>query len=580
MTQTTKEETSDGAKISKPLRLWPGIVLSVLLIIVKLIVPVIMPGDALAFSMLGGILLGLLIVIWWVFLSRAPWSQRLGAVLLMVVALYTTRRLLHPSLALAGMGVLFYAYAIPVLGLALAGWAVLSRRLSPRARWVTMAGTILVVCGVWTLFRYEGITAEADAAFALRWSASAEDRLLAQAGDEQMTLPPPVAAAELATEWPGFRGPERNGIVSKVSIATDWSTSGPVELWRRHVGPGWSSFSVGTNLVFTQEQRGDAETVSCYSLATGDPVWRHEDPVRFWEAQSGAGPRGTPTLSSGRVYALGATGILNVLDATSGAPVWSRNVADDTETQVPMWGITSSPLVVDDMVVAAAAGSLIGYDRATGTPLWSHKVQGEGYSSPHLLQIDDVQQILLMNAAGASSFLPADGVVLWEYAWPGHPIVQPTLISNGDMLVSTNEKDGIRRIKASNEPDGWTVTQRWQSTFLNPFFNDSVVHKGNAYGFDGPFIACIDLVNGERRWRGGRYGRGQVVLLADQDVLLVLAEKGDLALVRAAPESFVELARMHAITGKTWNHPVVVGTTLLVRNAQEMAAFRLPGALE
>jgi outer membrane protein assembly factor BamB len=246
-----------------------------------------------------------------------------------------------------------------------------------------------------------------------RWTETPEERLLAR-GEEPVVpvaVKPletrvdakvedkkevPTAATEKASvfapdvskpEWPGFRGPKRDSIVRGVRIETNWSASPPLELWRRPIGPGWSSFAVHGNLIYTQEQRGEDEVVSCYSLTTGEPVWRHKDRVRFWESNGGAGPRGTPALSGNRVYTFGATGVLNALDRATGSLIWSRNAATDTGKEIPDWGIASSPLVIDDVVILGVAGQLAGYDAATGKLRWTGPTGGGGYSSPHLATI-------------------------------------------------------------------------------------------------------------------------------------------------------------------------------------------------
>ena len=134
----------------------------------------------------------------------------------------------------------------------------------------------------------------------------------------------------------------------------------------------------------------------------------------------------------------------------------------------------------------------------------------------------------------------------------------------------------MRRVAVSHKPSGWTTEQRWSSDGLKPYFNDFVVHGGHAYGFDGRILSAVDLADGTRKWKGGRFGHGQLLLLVDGEQLLVLSEEGELALIAATPEEFTELARFPAIQGKTWNHPVLVNDVLLVRNGEEMAAFRLP----
>ncbi len=568
---------TDATKHPHPLRLWPGVLAVVLQWLARFGVPIVVP-EATLVGIIGGLVGGLAVVVWWVFFSRAPWSERLGAVVLMIVALAATPRILHDSMATAGQGVLFFIYAIPVSSLALVVWAVASRRLSDGPRRVAMVATIVLSCGVWALVRTGGVTGDTDSDFGWRWSATPEERLLAQAGDEPTAFPSGPATAETGAGWLGFRGPGRDGVIPGVRIEIDWIESPPVELWRRPIGPGWSSFAVHGDLLYTQEQRGDDEVVASYRVSTGEPVWQHRTVARFWESNGGAGPRGTPTVSDGRVYTFGATGILNVLDAGSGAVVWSRNVGHDTDVKMPFWGFSSSPLVLDDVVIVAASGALVAYDLTSGDPRWRGPAGGVSYSSPHLLTIDGVAQILLLNGAGATSVAPADGTLLWEHPWPGSGIVQPALTADGDVLISALGASGgigTRRIAVAHGPGGWTIEERWTSIRLKPYFNDFVVHDGHAFGFDGGILACIGVENGERKWKGGRYGHGQLVLLPDQDLLLVLSERGELVLVRATPDQFTQLARFPAIEGKTWNHPVLVGDLLLVRNGQEMVAFRL-----
>jgi outer membrane protein assembly factor BamB len=559
----------------KPLRLWPGVAVVVVQWLLWLVVPIVF-RDAVILAVLGAVACGLFVLVWWLFFSRAPWAERVGAIVLMVVAVIAAKRVVHQSIANGMMGNMLPVFAIPVLSLALVASAVASRRLSSGPRRVSMAAAILLACGVFLLLRTGGITGDANSDFHWRWTKSPEERLLAQAGDEPTALPPAPAAPKTGADWPGFRGRNRDGVVRDVRIETDWSKSPPVELWRRPIGPGWSSFAVLGDFFYTQEQRGDNEVVACYKVSTGEPVWRHRDATRFWESNGGAGPRGTPTLSNGRVYTFGGTGILNALDAGNGAVVWSRNAASDTKTKIPGWGFASSPLVVNDVVVVATAGTLAAYDLAAGTPRWFGPQGGGGYSSPHLMTIQGVPQIVLLNGTGATSVAPTDGKRLWEYPLPsGARIVQPALTEDGDVLINEGEGNAMRRIAVAQETGGWTVAERWNSFGLNPYFNDFVVNDGHAFGFAGSSIACIDLKDGEPKWKGGSYGHGQLVLLSDQDLLLVLSEEGDLALVGATPDQFKEFARVPAIKGKTWNHPVLVGDVLLVRNGQEMAAFRL-----
>jgi outer membrane protein assembly factor BamB len=524
--------------------------------------------------------------------------------------------LLDVSLATGAMGFLFPMLAVPGISLAFVIWAVASRRWPVGMRRATMAVAIVVPCLVWTLVRTGGFTGAFDNDLAWRWTPTAEDRVLAL-GDDTPPTPPALAivpapapatsvpsnatpsavpaveseggaprdavpapvGVNASLDWPGFRGRDRDGIVRGAHIVTDWSASPPKELWRRPIGPGWSSFAVHGDVFYTQEQRGEEEIVAAYRVSTGEPVWKHRDAARFWESNGGAGPRGTPTLRDGRVYTFGATGIVNVLDEATGRVIWSRNAGTDSNTKVPDWGFSASPLLIDDLVIVAAAGKLVAYDAASGEPRWVGPDGGPGYSSPHILTIQGVPQILLLDAKGATSVSPSTGTPLWTVTVTSSgmaaPIVQPAMTADGDVLISAGDISGVHRFALTNGPGGWSATSRWSTNGLKPYFNDFVVHEGHAYGFDGSLLACIDVADGTRKWKGGRYGNGQLVLLPEQNLLLVVTEEGELALVSATTDKFTELGRVPAITGKTWNHPVLAGDTLLVRNGEEMAAFRL-----
>jgi outer membrane protein assembly factor BamB len=583
----------------RPLRLWPGVAFAALLLLAKLVVPLIAP-QATPFGVIAGPVLSLGIAIWWVFFSRAPWSERVGALLLIAVALTVASQFLDVSIATGMMGYMFPVYAIPVMALALVAWAVIAGKFPVEARRIALLVVVALTAGGWTMVRTEGFSGYIDHGFALRWTKTPEERLLALANDEPAA--PAAAAAPAATavdagvvtpvvspsvpspakvsapaEWPGFRGPARDGVVRGVKIDTDWTKSPPVELWRRPIGPGWGSFAVHGDVLYTQEQRGDEEVVSAYAVTTGKPVWRHHDTARFWESNGGPGPRATPTVGNGRVYTLGATGILNALDARTGAVMWSHQSAIDTGATTPDWGFAGSPLLVDDMVIVATGGVMVAYDASNGVRRWIGPAGEDGYTSPQLLTIAGVSQVVHLSGTGLTSVTPANGKMLWQHLWKGYPVVQPSLTADGGILIVANESSGTRRVAVARGPDGWTVEERWTSNGLKPWFNDFVVHKGFAYGFDGTILSCIDLADGTRKWKGGRYGGGQLVLLPDADVLLVLSEEGELALVSATPAAFKELGRAPAITGKTWNHPVVAGNTLFVRNGVEMAAFRLSG---
>lgn len=601
--------------IERPLRTWPVLAIAALYAAIVLIGPMVSADISLSLALLGGGLVStVLLLVWWLFFSRARWSERIGVLLITALAVALTPAAVDISISGGAQGMLGYILGAIFFVWALGVWALVTSSTSSQVRRLALIPVLLLVgLAPMLSIRTEGIMSSGFV-FHWRWTPTPEEQLLAR-GEEALkplpaapaveVAPTPVAespatptpaasnttpaiatpdtpkpeAIVTAAEWPGFRGPNRDGVIRHVQIKTDWNQSPPSQMWRRPVGPGWSSFSVRGDLLYTQEQRGDEEIVGCYRVSTGEPVWRHKDPIRFYESNGGAGPRGTPTIDGNRIYALGATGMLNALNATTGKLLWQHNAATDTKREVPMWGISSSPLIVDDHVIVSLYGTLAAYDKMTGAAKWIGPIHGGSYSSPHLVTVNGVTQVVILSAPGAVAVNPKDGSLLWEHQWEGGAIVQPGITADGDILINGMAATGglgTRRLAIKQNGDAWQIDERWTSNGLKPYFNDLVVHKGHAYGFDGAILSAIDLSDGKRKWKGGRYGNGQMVLLADQDLLLVISEEGELALVSATPDGYKELAKIPALNAKTWNHPVIVNDVLLLRNGEEMVAYRLP----
>lgn len=563
---------SIASQDKQALRWWPCLIIVALQTLVRFGVPVFMPGfEGFRIAFLGSLLGTLLFLIWWLFFSKAPRRRRWNVLLAMVVALAGTVVLSHSSMNFIWL----LGYAIPFLILAVIGWLWVRKDRVRKAQGRSFAAVLFIFCAPWLLFRTEGMTGDHVSNFVWRWSPTAEEKLLASDGVSSNKEPQAESEFGEGFQWPGFRGARRNGMVNGIHLATDWEVSPPRELWRRPIGPGWSSFAVRGGFVYTQEQRGEEEMVSCYDLETGQPIWKHGDQARFYESIAGAGPRATPSLCGDRIVALGATGLLNMLDGRTGALIWQRDIVADTGKKPHIWGFASSPWVMEDKILVAASGRLVAYDRWTGALLWQAEDGGNSYSSPHVSEIDGVAQVILISSVGTRGFAPDSGATLWQSEWGGIPMVQPAILPGGGIITNAGEGFGLRRLQVGKSHGKWQQDLVWSTKRFRPNFNDFVIHDNHIFGFDGHILACISLEDGSRQWKRGRYGQGQLLLIADQNLLLVLSERGELALVSANAEAYEELARISVLEGKTWNHPVLVGQTLLIRNGQEMAAYHL-----
>jgi outer membrane protein assembly factor BamB len=346
--------------------------------------------------------------------------------------------------------------------------------------------------------------------------------------------------------------------------------------------------SVVGDRLFTQEQRGPEEAVVCYHADTGQQLWAHSDNARFSETVAGPGPRATPTFANGHLYTLGAAGKLNCLDAATGAVIWSRDAAADSGAKLPIWGFAASPLVADGLVTVYTGGpngkAVNAYAADTGQPAWSAGLGTIGYCSTQFATLAGVPQILIAANDGLTAMDPKTGAQLWRHEWKVPEgmtrITQPTVIGDADVLLGTAFDMGTRRLHVAHEGSAWDVKELYTTRAIKPYFNDLVYHDGNLYGFDTVFLTCVDANDGKVKWRTRGYGSGQVLLLADQSMLLVLSETGEAALVDAAPAAYHERAKFEALEGKTWNHPVIARGNLYVRNGEEIAAYALPIAVD
>jgi len=477
--------------------------------------------------------------------------------------------------------------------LALAGWLLLFSRMSARPKWILFVGAIGVVAGLVATLRFDYTGNLTPSAIRLRsWARNlfGSSRVVVESKDTVDLV------ATGPHDVPEFLGPGRRPVFTDVLLETDWKAHPPRELWRRPIGLGFGSFAVVGDFAVTLQQEGDEEAVVCYEWRTGEPRWKHAYPASFKSSLGGDGPRTTPTIEGGRVYSMGATGILNCLDGRDGKLIWRRDTLAENHAKNLDWGVSCSPLVVDNLVVVLAGLSgtstaerehphyaLIAYDKLTGEPVWRAGTDDASFSSPTLITLGGVRQIAIANAGTVTGHDPADGRVLWEFPWQRNmPTVSQVVALDGERVLMSKgygAGSGVRRI-TRDEAGKWNVKDIWsKSTVMRTKFTNVVIVGEQAYGLDDGFLQCIDLDKPRVRWTTRRhrevnYQHGQVILVGD--VLLVQSEQGDVALVAANPDKFEELCKFSPLSGRTWNYPVMVGNFLLTRNDREAVCYELP----
>lgn len=454
---------------------------------------------------------------------------------------------------------------------------------------IGMLAAVGLACAV---FRIERVSGDLIPQLAFRW-AKPRDRLLPQAVKPAVEAAAAVAWADTPGDFSRFLGPDGSGSLEGPILDPAWDSRPPEKLWRRPIGAGWSGFATCGDHAVTLEQRGDDEIISCQSVATGDVEWTVSVPGRHETVLGGVGPRSTPTIAGGVVYATGATGWLHAVDGASGRVLWKKNVLEDLGIDAAAhhvlvtWGRAGSPLVTESLVIVPGGGprqdgsavSLVAYDRATGERRWMGGAEQISYVSPAAVSIGGRELVLTVNESSVAGHDPADGTEFWRFDWPGHSNSDATcsqahVLDGGRILLCKGYGAGAAAFELKpGDPPTFEAVWRQPGQLKTKFTNVAIL-DGHAYGLSDGILECVSLADGTRRWKGGRYGQGQVLRVGG--LLLVQAESGEVVVVACSPEKHRVMGRFAAIDGQTWNNLCLTGNRLLVRNAEEAACYRLP----
>lgn len=459
-------------------------------------------------------------------------------------------------------------------------WVFRYSRLGTKGKLAFFFLPIVLVAILSALLRVDYFDGNTIPVFVWRWETvpvvdvEVQDGLKEKAVDLLTTTPLDV---------PEFLGVGRIPVFRGINLETDWTKNPPTELWRQPIGEGYGSFAVVGEFAVTQQQRDEEELVVCYHWPTGKARWVHSDKARYEFNVAGIGPRSTPTIHKGKVYTVGATGILNCLDGKDGRLIWSHRFITENNGKVPTWGKSCAPLLYDDLVVVSAGGpdgkSLVAYHQDTGKLVWSGGSEASSYSAPTLVTLAGTRQVLIANTTNLTAHDAKTGEVLWLHSTSiGGNCSQPIVISDNEVLLSKGYGIGSMLFRVTKNDDApWEVERVWKkSRVLKTKFTNPVIHGGFAYGISaGSSIQCADPKTGKIQWRQkGKYGHGQLILV--DDLLLIQSEWGKIILVEANPKMYKELTSFQVLNSRTWNYPVLVGPHLLTRNDREAVCYKLP----
>jgi outer membrane protein assembly factor BamB len=354
-------------------------------------------------------------------------------------------------------------------------------------------------------------------------------------------------------DWPQFLGPKRDGISKETGLNLQWPKDGPPRVWDKKIGEGFSGPVIAGDRLILFHRVGDEEVVECLDASTGKGRWRHAYATQYEDQLGkGNGPRATPTVAGQRVITLGAEGTLSCLGLDDGKPLWSRSIVKDYNVPQSYFGVGTSPLVDNDLVLVNVGGKgagIVAFALATGKEVWRAGNDGASYASPIACTADGVRHALFFTREGVVLLDPAKGTERFRTRWRARydaSVNAATPLVIGDRaFISASYETGALLLKLKK--DGAEVA--WKNDeIMSNHYNTCVYHDGHLYGFDGrqesgANFRCVDLDAQKVTWNRPRFGCGTMVL-ADGH-LIVLTERGDLVAVEASPNAYREKARAH-----------------------------------
>lgn len=391
------------------------------------------------------------------------------------------------------------------------------------------------------------------------------------------------------TPWTGWLGPKRNGWVSGFQPPKKWPAM-LKQIWKVEVGTGYGSPLVSDGRVYQHARQGDDEVVWCFDVKTGKVKWRKSYAVPFKIAGGGQyhgkGPKSCPVLADGRLFTLSITGILTAWDAASGKRLWRRDYSSRFKKPHPRWGVSTSPLVDGNRIVAHFGtdgdGALIALDVATGKEVWSHGKDGPSYSSPLLVEIQGVRQIIDWNERVLAGVDGKSGRLLWEFPAPQNFSDQnmPTPVFHKGRVLLGAENRGVRCLEPQLKNGKWTVRERWHQKKVSLNMSTAVMNGDLLFGLShyrrGRFF-CLDPKTGNVRWEGpGRTGRN-VMFLSIPGHIVALIDNGEVQIIKASGERFEKVASYRVAKKLTWAPPVLLEKGILVKDKHTLTLWSLAG---